>query len=295
MAAVSGAFRDLLAPAQAAGLGDRPKIGMQMWFGTPAFLVDMFRKVNPRFELVPSDPVMDELRMVKAPDEIALLSEAQRIAGLGMDRVRDMLAPGVTGHEIATEALYTMMKAGAEGTSTPLHINVGPESCMLHGHVSRRRLERGDLVVVDLTPQVEGYGANLARTLVVGDANDRQRKLVEVYGQMVEATRRLLRPGVKVRDLDARGQEICASAGLGDYHLEGIAHGIGLWFEETPASTIIKPHRNVELRQGMTMTIGHTILAIPGVGGVRNEDIYLVTPEGGHILSPYPTSLELVV
>jgi Xaa-Pro dipeptidase len=294
MAAVSDAFREMLGPAQAAGLGDKPKIGMQMWFGTPAFLVDMFRKVNPRFELVASDPVMDALRMVKAAEEVEFLTEAQRIAALGMDRAREMLTPGITGHEIATEALYTMMKAGAEGTSTPLHVNAGPDSCMIHGHVSPRPLEGGDLVVIDLTPQVEGYGANLARTFVVGEADDTQRKLIEIYGQMVEATRRLMKPGVKVRDLDARGREICAASGLGDYHLEGIAHGIGLRFEETPASTIIKPHRNIELRQGMTMTIGHTILAIPGVGGVRNEDVYLVTPDGGHILNPYPASIEFL-
>jgi Xaa-Pro aminopeptidase len=294
MAAVSGAFRDMLGPAQSAGLGDRPKIGMQMWFGTPAFLVDMFRKVNPRFELVPSDPVMDALRMVKEPEEVELLTEAQRIAALGMDRIRELLKPGVTGHEIATEALYTMMKAGAEGTSTPLHVNVGIDSCMIHGHVSPKPLAPGDLVVIDLTPQVEGYGANLARTFVVGEPDATQRKLFEVYAEMVEATRRMLRPGARVRDLDARGQEICEAHALGSYHLEGISHGIGLRFEETPASTIIKQHRNVELQEGMTVTIGHTVLALPGFGGVRNEDVYLVTPGGGQILAPYLPSIQLL-
>jgi Xaa-Pro dipeptidase len=294
MADVSGAFRELLGPARQAGLGERPKIGMQMWFGTPAFLADMFRKVNPRFELVPSDPVMDALRMVKEPEEIELLTEAQRIAGLGMDRARELLKPGVTGHEIATETLYTMMKAGAEGTSTPLHINIGVDSCMIHGHVSPKPLQRGDLVVVDLTPQVQGYGANLARTFVVGEPDDTQRKLLEVYAEMVAVTRQGMIPGVKVRDLDAQGNKVCEAHGLGDYHLEGISHGIGLRFEETPASTIIKQHRNVELRAGMTMTIGHTILAIPGFGGVRSEDVYLVTADGGQILSPYPASIELL-
>jgi Xaa-Pro aminopeptidase len=87
---------------------------------------------------------------------------------------------------------------------------------------------------------------------------------------------------------------VCEAHGLGDYHLDGISHGIGLRFEETPASTIIKQHRNVEIREGMTITIGHTILAIPGFGGVRNEDVYLITPDGGQILFPYPTSIELL-
>ena len=64
---------------------------MQMWFDTPAFLVDLFRRVNPEVELVSSDPVMDPLRMIKEPEELACLAEAQRIAGLGMDRVRELL------------------------------------------------------------------------------------------------------------------------------------------------------------------------------------------------------------
>jgi Xaa-Pro aminopeptidase len=292
IADVSGTFREMLGPAQEAGMGEKPKIGMQMWFDTPAFLVDMFRKVNPRFEVVPSDPVMDPLRMVKELDEVKFLTRAQRIAGLGMDCVRDMLKPGVTAHQIATEALYTMMKCGAEGTSTPLHVNVGSDSCMIHGRTSPKPVESGDLVVVDLTPKVKGYGANLTRTFVVGEPDTTQRKLLQVYAEMVAETRQMIKPGAKVRELDARGREICDTHGLGDYHLDGISHGIGLRFEETPASTIIKQHQNVQLQEGMTITIGHTILAIPGVGGVRNEDVYLVTPKGAQILFPYPASVE---
>ena len=69
----------------------------------PAFLVELFRKVNPGIEVVSSDPVMDPLRMVKDDGELALMAEAQRVAGIGMDRARELLRPGVTAHEIATE------------------------------------------------------------------------------------------------------------------------------------------------------------------------------------------------
>ncbi len=76
--------------------------------------------------------------------------------------------------------------------------------------------------------------------------------------------------------------------GLAEHQVNGIGHGLGLRFEETPASTIIPPHRNIPLREGMTVTIGHTILATPGFGGVRHEDVYRVTPTGGSILTAYP-------
>ena len=266
----------------------KPRVGMQMWFHTPAFLVDLFRRVNPQVDLVSSDPVMDELRMVKEPEELELMRKAQSIAAAGMDRVRALSEPGATGHDIATEALYTMMKAGAEGTSTPIHINSGIRSCWTHGKVDRSPIMPGDLVVVDLTPQFEGYCANLARTFVFGDPTGEQQLLLDTYREIHEATRQRLRPGVTVSELDAAGAEICSRRDLEKHHLNGISHGIGLRFEETPASTIIPAHRKTKLRPDMTVTVGHTILAIPGIGGVRFEDVFRVSPEGGQVLHDYP-------
>jgi Xaa-Pro dipeptidase len=264
------------------------RVAMQQWFETPAFLVDMFRKVNPGVELVSSDPIMDPLRAVKEPAEIATMTEAQRIAGIGMDRARTLLRDGATAHEVATEALYAMMRAGAQRTSTPIYVNVGRETCMLHGWQSPRPMRTGDLVVIDLTPVVDGYCANLARTFVLGEPDPRQRSLLEAYEALIPVVRDAMRPGATVAHLDACAGEVLRERGLAQYQVNGIGHGLGLRFEETPASTIIPPHRNIPLREGMTVTIGHTILAIPGFGGVRHEDVYRVTPRGGEILVPYP-------
>jgi Xaa-Pro aminopeptidase len=291
---VGGQIHDVVgrlrAIVEAAGIapGECPRIGMQQWFETPAFLVDMFRKVNPGLELVPSDPVMDPIRAIKDPGELELMAEAQRIAGLGMDRAREMLRPGVTAHEVVTEALYVMMRAGAERTSTPLWANFGIESCMLHGRQSRKPLEEGELAVIDLTPQVEGYCANLARTFVLGQPEERQQGLIDAYLEAVEAVRAAMVPGVTPAGLDEVAGEVYERHGLAEYHVYGIGHGLGLRFEETPAPTIIPPHKHVPLREGMTVTIGHPVLAIPGFGGVRFEDVYRVTPAGGKILAPYP-------
>ena len=272
-----------------------PKVGMQMWFETPAFLVELFRKVNPGVEVVSSDPVMDPLRMVKDEGELALMTEAQRVAGIGMDRARELLRPGVTAHEIATEATYAMMRAGAERTSTPIYVTFGIETCMLHGRLSPRPLQLGELAVIDLTPQVEGYCANLARTFVLGKPDGRQRALLEAYADVIPAVRDAMRPGTTVAQLDGVVGAVLERHGFGAYHVLGIGHGLGLRFEETPASTIIPPHRNVPLREDMTMTIGHTVLAIPGFGGVRHEDVYRVTPTGAEIVWPYPIEPELTV
>ena len=286
---VVGRLRELaaLAPAKWA-TGGRFKVGFQQWFDTPAFLIDMFRQVNPGVEVVSSDPIMDPLRMIKEPAELALLTDAQRIAGLGMDSARELLRPDVTARKIATEATYAMMRAGAEGTSTPIYVNFGVETCMLHGRLSPAPLKRGQLVLIDLTPVVDGYCANLARTFVLGEPDARQAELIATYREIVAAVRAGMRPGVTTAQLDELAHGACAAHGLGDLQVYGIGHGIGLRFEEPPASTIIPPHKNLPLAEGMTVTIGHPILAIPGFGGVRFEDVYRVGASGPEILFDYP-------
>ncbi len=281
-------LRALVARQPASPDGGRPKVGMQLWFETPAFLVDLFRRVNPEVDLVSSDPVMDPVRAVKDPGEIALMREAQRIAGLGMDRARELLRPGVRARDVATEALYVMQRAGAEGTSTPVYVNVGPDTCMLHGRQSPAPLEAGHLVIVDLTPRVDGYCANLARTFVLGKPDEGQAALLDAYAGIVATVPGALRPGVTVAELDRLAREVCARHGLERYQVQGLGHGIGLRFEERPAPTIIPQHRSVPLAEGMTVTIGHPVLAVPGVGGARFEDVYRVTAAGGELLAPHP-------
>ncbi len=282
-------FRELFeGPPPGMSHRERPRVGMQMWFHTPAFLADLFRNVNKQVELVPSDPVMDPLRMIKDEEEIDKMTKAQSIATKGMDTAKKLLKPGITGHELATEITYTMMKAGAEGTSTPMHINAGKRSCWIHGTVTRDPIREGDLVVIDLTPMYEGYCSNLARTFVIGKPGEMQQKLFDTYKEMHEAARKKLKPGNTPAQLDKSGKEICEQHGLGDYHIKGISHGIGLRFEENPASTIIPAHGKTILKKDMTVTVGHTILAVPGTGGVRFEDIFRVTDEGGMILHEYP-------
>ena len=293
---VVGRIRELAsaAPQEWATAG-RFKVGLQMWFHTPAFLVDMFRQVNPEAEVVSSDPIMDPLRTIKDDDEIALMTEAQRIAGIGMDRARGLLRPGVTAHEVGTEALYAMMRAGAQATSTPIYVNFGVETCMLHGRLSPKPLEAGELVLIDLTPQVEGYCANLARTFVMGEPDERQAALIATYREMVGAVRAAMRPGVTTSELDGAAKVACDAHGFGRYQVYGIGHGIGLRFEEPPAPTIIPPHRNMPLTEGMTVTIGHPVLAIPGFGGVRFEDVYRVAAAGPELLYEYPVEPIVVV
>jgi Xaa-Pro aminopeptidase len=115
-----------------------------------------------------------------------------------------------------------------------------------------------------------------------------QKRLFEAYLDIHESTRKELKPDKTVSDLDKTGKEICIKHGFEDYHIKGISHGIGLRFEENPASTIIPAHGKTRLQNNMTVTVGHTILAVPGIGGVRFEDIYRITDDGGEAIYNYP-------
>ena len=221
MTNVSKTFKALFSelPPQMLVGDQKLKVGMQMWFQTPAFLVDLFRKLNPQLELVASDPVMDELRMVKDPDEIDNIQAGSKDRCFGNGSFKELLKPGITGHELATEVTYVMMKAGAFDTSTPIHINSGIRSCWIHGKVDHEVIKEGDLVVVDLTPKYQGYCANLARTYVIGKPEPKQQMLIDTYLKIISDSREALKPGITVGRLDKIGREICQENDLEEYHL----------------------------------------------------------------------------
>ena len=140
-------------------IGEKEKltIGVQMWFSTPAFLLNMFQRANPIVYVVDIAPVMDELRMVKDASEIALMQRAAEIAGIGMETAVKTLRFGITENEVAAEVEYAMRKAGGHGVATPVFVNSEIRSGWLHGTASDKVIENGDLVVLDLVPRYKGY------------------------------------------------------------------------------------------------------------------------------------------
>jgi len=177
----------------------RFKVGLQMWFHTPAFLIDMFRQVNPMVEVVSSDLVMDPLRMIKEPEELALLTEAQRIAGLGMDRARSCCG-GCVG----------------SGDRNRGHVRNDAGRRRGHEHADLRQLRRGNLHASRQAqpcaararpagadrpdPTVDGYCANLARSFVLGEPDTRQAALIAAYRQIVADVRSGMRPEQRSRN-----------------------------------------------------------------------------------------------
>ncbi len=250
------------------------RVGVQMWFNTPAFLLTMFQRANPQIEVVDIARVMDDLRMIKDDEEVELMTNAARIAQTGIETATRFLRPGITENEVGAEIEYAMRKAGGGGVATPVFVNSGVRSCWLHGTTTDKVVEAGDLVVVDVVPRFHGYCANLTRTFVLGTPNANQRKLFETYRDAQAAGIAAVRPGVRNREIDAAARQVFEAAGYGDRYVPGISHSIGLDFEEAPRPTIHPADSRIELREGMMLTVGHSVLSVPGVGGVRIEDTF---------------------
>jgi Xaa-Pro aminopeptidase len=275
------------------GEGQRLTVGMQMGFFTPHFLVSLFQKANPYADVVDIAPVMDELRMVKDPAEVALIQKAADIAQLGMTVATQHLKPGVQECDVATEVEYAMRKAGGQGTAVPVFVNSGIRSAWLHGTATDKAIQAGDLVVINLVPRYQGYCANMCRTFVVGEPDAQQQKMFDIFVQAQQAAVSAMKPGVKNRALDEAAHAVFEANGFGEHYVFGTSHGIGLLFEETPMPTIHPPHGQVALKAGMTLTAGHSVFAIPGYGGVRVEDTYHLTESGPVALTHFPKQLAL--
>jgi Xaa-Pro aminopeptidase len=266
-----------------------------MGFFTPAFLLDLFQRNNPQVKVVDIGPVMDELRIVKEPEEVERIRRAGELAAIGMRAALKALAPGVTEREVAAEAEYAMRKAGGDGTATPVYVNSGLRSGWLHGAATGKAIGAGEPVVIDLVPVAQGYCANLCRTVVLGAATDQHERMMGTYEAARQAVLQAMRPGATMRELDMAAKAVFDKAGLGEFYVMGISHGIGLAFEEIPAPTIKPAEAKVAVREGMVLTVGHSVLSIPGVGGVRLEDTYHVSPSGPAPLTSFPVGLSLAI
>ncbi|MGA9140643.1 MAG: Xaa-Pro peptidase family protein [Methanocella sp.] len=253
----------------------------------PGFLVYKFIRSNPKATIVANEDITMPMRYVKDPDELAAMRKAAATADKGMAAARDAIRPGATEIEVAAEAEYVMRKAGTMRYGASTFVDAGPNSSHLHGGTTDRKIAKGDLVVVDLHPVVDMYSADLARTFVCGGASPEQAKLIELYSSVQSMVAGEVRPGWKVGAIAERMGALFAEKGHPEW-IRGPTHGVGLEFEEWPHPSHFPAHLNLVMQSGWTLAMGHSILPVKGVGGVKIEDTVLVTEKGGESLNRFP-------
>lgn len=230
---------------------------------------------------------VEQLREIKDEEELLLMTESAKISSAAFSHIFPFIKPGVTEEEVAVELLTFLYGHGAEKMAFEVIVASGIRSAMPHAKTSQKRISSGDFVTIDLGVVYKGYYSDMARTVVVGKASDKQR---EIYELVKTAQARALKE-VKAEKTGAEINQICrdffAEAGQAEYFLHNLGHGVGLEVHERP---LLSAKEKDALKEGMVFTV-EPGLYIGGFGGVRIEDMVVLKEEGPEILTKYSREL----
>jgi len=241
-------------------------------------------------ELVPLGPEVERLRWVKEPEERALIARAQAVTDAGFEDILGRLAEGVTEREIALELELAMRRAGADALAFDSIVAFGENAAEPHHHPADRALKRGDVVKLDFGGLVEGYHADMTRTVALGDPGDRMREVYKIVHEAQAAGIAAVRPGVEGKVADGASRQVITDAGYGEFFGHSLGHGVGLEIHEGPT---LRATSDDLLPVSAVVTVEPGIY-LPGEGGVRIEDMVEVI-EGGCIAMPAATHDLLVL
>jgi Xaa-Pro aminopeptidase len=240
-------------------------------------------------ELVPTDGLVEELRGIKEPGEVARIRAACAIASDALAALLPRLADGPTERDFALDLEVEMRRRGASGNSFDPIIASGPNGAMPHARPTARRVERGELVVIDFGCIVDGYCSDMTRTVSVGDPGPDARHLWEVVRTAQANGRDAVREGAECAAVDRACRDVITAEGWGELFAHGTGHGVGLEIHESPR---VAATARGTLANGSVVTVEPGVY-LPGVGGVRIEDTVVVTPGGADPLTEFPKELVL--
>ena len=238
--------------------------------------------------------VPDVLRQVKTAQEIACIREACRIADLSAEHIRRFIQPGLSEREIAAELEWFMRQQGAEKASFDTIVASGWRGALPHGKASDKIVAAGEFVTLDFGALYQGYCSDMTRTLLVNGegVSAESHPLFNVYQIVLQAQLAAIsaiRPGVRCQQVDDAARRVITEAGYGDYFGHNTGHAIGIEVHEDPR---FSPRDTTTLQPGMLLTVEPGIY-LPGQGGVRIEDVVLVTPQGAEVLYAMPKTVLL--
>jgi Xaa-Pro aminopeptidase len=241
--------------------------------------------------LKPVSDIVSALRMRKSPDEIGKIRAADELAEGVLNHLVETLALGTTERELAARFEYEFKARGARGASFDTIALFGSRSSLPHGQPGNRELKNGDIVLLDFGCRLDGYCSDLTRTYAFGTIPGAWFE--EIYELTLTAQRlavEAIRPGMVCKDLDAVARSIISEAGHGADFGHGLGHGVGIEIHEAPR---LNPESQTVLEPGMIVTIEPGIY-LPGRGGVRIEDLVVVTESGCENLSVTPKELRIL-
>ena len=232
-------------------------------------------------KLVPLKDFIEEMRIIKDDEEIKLIRNSIKIADEAFDYVLMYIKPGIREIEIAAEIEYFIKKQGGSGPSFQTIVASGIRSSMPHAVASEKKLENGDIVVMDYGAIYHGYCSDITRTIFIGKPDEKAKHIYNtVLEAQLEALKRI-RKGMASKDADYIARDVISKAGYGENFGHSLGHGVGLEIHEKPK---IYSTDETIIKDGMVVTIEPGVY-IKGCVGVRIEDMVLIKDTGTEILT----------
>lgn len=240
--------------------------------------------------LSPSPPLVDRLRMVKDPQEVAAMRASIALNDAALAHLAHRVEPGMAEQDLAWEVESFLRTKGAEAVAFPPITVGGPNTAIPHAVPADRGIQRGELLLFDIGAKLGGYCSDMTRTICIDSLPPSLRKMWEVVLEAQLAAEASVRPGMTGAQVDAIARNVIEDAGYGEAFVHSLGHGIGLEVHEPP--WLSKTRGDDVLEPGMVFSIEPGVY-LPGVGGVRIEDLVLMTDRGAEVLSASPKKLEL--
>jgi len=242
---------------------------------------------HPDLKVKNAGPIVTRLREIKSPTEIALIREAIRMTGDGLRRAMEICRVGAYEYELQAVVESEMIRQGAAYQSFPSIVGSGRNSLIPHYDENRRQLRDGEVVVLDVGAEYEGYAADITRTIPVsGRFSKEQREVYAAVLKAQEAVVAAIRPGLPWAELDKTARAALAAAGFGKYLNHGVSHHVGLDVHDPGSMDTLRAGMVITVEPGAYIPVADTALAAAYRGfGVRIEDDVLVEEHGATVLS----------
>lgn len=239
------------------------------------------REALKETDLIPAGDKIKKLRVLKDFVEIDLLKKAVQIPLNAFISTVDLIRPGMREIDVALALETEMRKNGAQKISFDIIVASGKRSSLPHGLASEKTIENSDLVVVDFGAVYEGYSTDETCTIKVGNVGTEALKIYDTVLNAHDKAVEAAKPGVKACDVDGVARNYIQEKGYGEYFTHGTGHGVGLDVHELP---IVSKKSEDVLEEGMVITVEPGIY-LPDIGGVRIEDMVLITSDGSEIIT----------
>jgi Xaa-Pro aminopeptidase len=248
------------------------------------------RELLPQKRLVPTAGWVETLRIEKDEEEIEQIRRAVQLASRAFSETLPFLRPGIREMEVAAEIEYRMRRYGAEQPSFETIVAFGERTALPHARAGSRALRQGECALMDLGAILDGYVSDMTRTVFLGKP---PRKLSRMYRAVLEAQKEAeeaVRAGVECRAVDRAARRVLDRYGYGRYFTHSTGHGVGREIHELPR---IAKKQRARLPERAVITVEPGVY-IPGLGGIRIEDVVVVRKTGPEILTLTPKELTVL-